>query len=122
MLEFTTNKDEFAPVCEDFNDMALRLKESQRLIQKQDESRRELLAGISHDLRSPLTSVRAYSEGLLDGVATTPESQKKYIHMIKTKAEDIDRMVGKIFLFSKMDLGIILMNRRSWKSIKSFSP
>ncbi|AIQ39873.1 ATP-binding protein [Paenibacillus sp. FSL R7-0297] len=99
------NKDEFAPVCEDFNDMALRLKESQRLIQKQDESRRELLAGISHDLRSPLTSVRAYSEGLLDGVATTPESQKKYIHMIKTKAEDIDRMVGKIFLFSKMDLG-----------------
>lgn len=99
------NKDEFAPVCEDFNDMAIRLKESQRMIQKQDESRRELLAGISHDLRSPLTSVRAYSEGLLDGVATTPESQKKYIHMIKTKAEDIDRMVGKIFLFSKMDLG-----------------
>ncbi|WP_238654889.1 sensor histidine kinase [Paenibacillus piscarius] len=99
------NKDEFAPVCEDFNDMAVRLKESQRLIRKQEESRKELLAGISHDLRSPLTSVRAYSEGLLDGVAATPESQKKYITMIKTKAEDIDRMVNKIFLFSKMDLG-----------------
>lgn len=99
------NKDEFAPVCEDFNDMAIRLKESQRLIQRQEESRKELLAGISHDLRSPLTSVRAYSEGLLDGVAATPESQKKYITMIKTKAEDIDRMVNKIFLFSKMDLG-----------------
>ncbi|OMF98420.1 ATP-binding protein [Paenibacillus sp. FSL R7-0337] len=99
------NKDEFASVCEDFNDMAIRLKESQRLIQRQEESRKELLAGISHDLRSPLTSVRAYSEGLLDGVASTPESQKKYITMIKNKAEDIDRMVGKIFLFSKMDLG-----------------
>ncbi|MHA6531681.1 sensor histidine kinase [Paenibacillus sp. BAC0078] len=99
------NKDEFASVCEDFNDMAVRLKESLQLIQKQEENRKELLAGISHDLRSPLTSVRAYSEGLLDGVAQTRESQINYIRMIKTKAEDIDRMVAKIFLFSKMDLG-----------------
>lgn len=99
------NKDEFASVCEDFNDMAVRLKESVQLIQKQEENRKELLAGISHDLRSPLTSVRAYSEGLLDGVAQTRESQINYIRMIKTKAEDIDRMVAKIFLFSKMDLG-----------------
>ncbi|WP_244169859.1 sensor histidine kinase [Paenibacillus helianthi] len=99
------NKDEFASICEDFNDMAVRLKESLQLIQKQDENRKELLAGISHDLRSPLTSVRAYSEGLLDGVAQTPESQQNYIRMIKTKAEDIDRMVAKISLFSKMDLG-----------------
>lgn len=99
------SKDEFAPVCEDFNDMAKRLKESVALIQKQEQNRKELLAGISHDLRSPLTSIKAYSEGLLDGVAKTPESQKSYIQMIKTKAEDIDRMVAKLFLFSKMDLG-----------------
>lgn len=98
-------EDEFASVYEDFNDMVSRLKESLHLVQKQEENRKELLAGISHDIRSPLTSVRAYSEGLLDGVAQTPESQKKYIKMIKTKAEEIDRMVAKLFLFSKMDLG-----------------
>lgn len=99
------SKDEFAAICHDFNDMALQLKQSMQLIQRQEESRKELLASISHDLRSPLTSIRAYSEGLLDGVANTPEAQHKYITMIQTKARDIDRMVAKIFLFSKMDLG-----------------
>ncbi|WP_046226030.1 sensor histidine kinase [Paenibacillus dauci] len=99
------NNDEFAAVCKDFNDMAVQLKQSLQLIQRQEENRKELLASISHDLRSPLTSIRAYSEGLLDGVASTPESREKYISMIKTKAEDIDRMVSKIFLFSKLDMG-----------------
>jgi signal transduction histidine kinase len=99
------NNDEFAPVCEDFNVMAVRLKESVTLIQKQEQNRKELLAGISHDLRSPLTSIKAYSEGLLDGVAKAPESQKAYLQMIKTKTDEIDRMVTKLFLFSKMDMG-----------------
>ncbi|WP_322907703.1 sensor histidine kinase [Paenibacillus sp. SGZ-1009] len=98
-------KDEFAGVCHDFNDMAEKLKQSMQLIQRQENNRKELLASISHDLRSPLTSIRAYSEGLLDGVANTPEARHNYIQMIKTKAEDIDRMVAKIFLFSKMDMG-----------------
>ncbi len=98
-------KDEFAGVCHDFNDMAEKLKQSMQLIQRQENNRKELLASISHDLRSPLTSIRAYSEGLMDGVANTPEARHNYIKMIKTKAEDIDRMVAKIFLFSKMDMG-----------------
>lgn len=98
-------RDEFGPICEDFNDMAVQLQSSVALIRKQDKSRKELLAGISHDLRSPLTSIRAYAEGLLDGVASTPEAQWNYVRMIKTKAEEIDDMVSKIFLFSKMDLG-----------------
>ncbi len=99
------NKDEFASICEDFNEMAVRLRKSVTLIQKQEHNRKELLAGISHDLRSPLTSIKAYSEGLLDGVAKTSESQTAYLQMIKTKTEDIDRMVSKLFLFSKMDMG-----------------
>ncbi|NGZ77611.1 HAMP domain-containing histidine kinase [Saccharibacillus sp. VR-M41] len=98
-------KDEFRPVCEAFNEMAGRLKESVWAVQKQEMNRKELLAGISHDLRSPLTSIKAYAEGLLDGVASTPESQRRYAGMIKTKADDIDHMVSRLFLFSKMDLG-----------------
>jgi len=97
-------KDEFTPICEDFNEMAIRLKQSVEQTQRHEESRKELLAGISHDLRSPLTSIQAYVEGLLDGVAHTPEMQKKYLLTIKSKAEDIQRMVSQIFLFSKMDM------------------
>lgn len=98
-------KDEFRPVCEAFNEMAGRLKESVWAVQKQEMNRKELLAGISHDLRSPLTSIKAYSEGLLDGVATTEDARHRYVKMIKSKAEDIDHMVSRLFLFSKMDLG-----------------
>lgn len=96
--------DEFAPVCDDFNEMAFRLKQSVTLTQQHENSRRELMAGISHDLRTPLTSIQAYVEGLLDGVAKTPEMQRRYLTTIKSKAEDIDRMVRQIFLFSKMEL------------------
>ena len=92
-------QDEFAPICADFNEMAARLKASVELTKQHEQSRKELLAGISHDLRSPLTSIRAYVEGLLDGIAKTPETQKGYLEIIKNKAEDIDRM------FSKMELG-----------------
>jgi signal transduction histidine kinase len=99
------SQDEFTPVCADFNEMAARLKASVELLQQHEQSRKELLVGISHDLRSPLTSIRAYVEGLLDGVAKTPKAQKGYLEIIKSKAEDIDRMLAKIFLFSKMELG-----------------
>lgn len=97
-------KDEFAPVCADFNEMAERLRRSIEQTLRQEESRKELMASISHDLRSPLTSIKAYVEGLLDGVARTPEMQRRYLGTIKSKAEDIDRMVSQIFLFSKMEL------------------
>ena len=97
-------KDEFAPVCGAFNEMAARLKASVEHTRRDEESRKELLAGISHDLRSPLTSIRAYVEGLLDGVAQTEEAKRRYLRTIRTKAEDIDRLVSQLFLYSKLDL------------------
>lgn len=103
--------DEFLPVCGDFNEMAGRLKESVHQLQQQERSRKELVAGISHDIRSPLTSIQAYVEGLLDGVAKTPEAQKRYLETIKTKAEDLEHMVSQLFLFSKMELGEYTENR-----------
>ena len=72
---------------------------------KEEESRKELLAGISHDIHSPLTSIRAYVEGLLDGIADTPAKQKNYLATIQKKTIEIDQMVRKLFLFSKMELG-----------------
>lgn len=108
-------KDEFAPVCEAFNEMAARLKTSVERTRQDEESRKELLAGISHDLRSPLTSIRAYVEGLLDGVAKTAKARQHYLLTIKTKAEDIDRMVSQLFLFSKLDLAEYPMNLQTFR-------
>ena len=64
-----------------------------------------MLASISHDIRSPLTSIRAYVDGLLDGIADTKEKQKAYLGIIQKKTSEIDQMVKKLFLFSKMDIG-----------------
>jgi len=97
-------KDEFLPVCQDFNDMALRLRESVERSRREEESRKELMAGISHDLRSPLTSIQAYVEGLLDGVASTPGMRRKYLTTIKARAEELERMVERILTYSRMEL------------------
>lgn len=99
-----SDHDEFAPVCDAFNNMAERLQASIDRIQKDEESRKELLAGISHDIRSPLTSIQAYVEGLLDGIADTPEIRRRYLDTVRKKVKDIDRLVSQLFLFSKLDL------------------
>ena len=102
-LEYDRN-DEFLPVCRSFNDMAERLKRSVELAQKNEENRKELLLDISHDLRTPLTAIQAYVEGLMDGVAQTPEMQRKYLETIKRKTTDIEKMVASLFAYSKLDM------------------
>ena len=97
--------DEFSIVCADFNLMAQKLHASVERQEKDEISRKELIAGLSHDLRTPLTSIKAYVEGLIDGIAATPQVQKSYLETIKAKAEDIDQIVDKLFLFSKLDIG-----------------
>lgn len=98
-------KDEFAPVCADFNEMAERLSDMVEHRVRDEENRKELIAGISHDLRTPLTSIKAYLEGLEQGVASTPELQQKYVDTIKMKTDDLAHIINQLFLFSKLDLG-----------------
>ena len=102
-LEYENN-DEFLSVCHDFNSMAERLKRSVELTRKNEENRKELLLDISHDLRSPLTSIQAYVEGICDGVASTPEMQKKYLETIKRKTVEIEKLVSALFAYSKLDM------------------
>ena len=114
-------KNEFLPVCEDFNEMATRLRASVEQSQKEEENRKELLASISHDIRSPLTSIRAYVEGLLDGVADSPEKQTAYLSIIRKKSVEIDEMVRKLFLFSKMDMGEYPYNPEALDAVKEIN-
>lgn len=98
-------KDEFAVVCDDFNEMAVRLQQMVNDRLKDNENRKQLVAGISHDLRTPLTSIKAYVEGLETGVASTPALQKRYLQTIRQKTEDLEHIVSQLFLFSRLDVG-----------------
>lgn len=98
-------EDEFKKVFNDFDEMRARLKESVDTRIKYEENRKDLMAGISHDLRTPITAIKGYVEGLRDGVANTEEKQKKYLNIIFNKACHMDRLVEELFLFSKLDTG-----------------
>lgn len=97
--------DEFEHVCSDFDDMRLRLKRSVQMQMDAERQRKQLYAGISHDLRTPLTAIKGYVEGLRDGVASTPEMREKYLRTIYQKACDMDNLVDRLLLFTRLDSG-----------------
>jgi signal transduction histidine kinase len=98
------NDDEFRPICAAFNEMAERLEAMAAEHDKYEDSRRELLAGISHDLRTPLTSIKAYLEGIEKEIASTKEKREKYIATIRNKTNDMEYIINQLFLFSKLDI------------------
>ncbi|MCM1545069.1 MAG: HAMP domain-containing histidine kinase [Ruminococcus sp.] len=95
--------DEFKPICDSFNLMAEYLKQSVETTQRQEQNQKEVLMSISHDIFSPLTSIKAYVEGIQNGIASTPEAQKKYLDVIKAKAEQIEKMVSDLLFFSRLE-------------------
>lgn len=99
-----TEPDEFKAACDAVDLMAAKLKASLEADQRRQQSSRELMAGMGHDLKSPLTSIRAYTEALLEGVAETPEMQKKYLETIKKKGSEMENMVARLLEFSKLEL------------------
>lgn len=100
-------KDELGQLAETFEMMRLRLKESAELQIKYEQNRKELIANISHDLKTPITSIKGYVEGIRDGVANTPEKMERYIQTIYTKSIDMDHLIDELFLFSKLDLNSV---------------
>ncbi len=95
--------DEFKPACDAVDEMAARLKTSLEA-QSRHQQKQELIAGMSHDLKSPLTSIRAYTEGLLDGVAKDEQTQARYLQTIYAKETELETLVNRLFSFAKLDL------------------
>ena len=98
-----TAEDEFKPACDAVDAMAARLKASLDA-QSRQQQRQELIAGMSHDLKSPLTSIRAYTEGLLDGVAKDEAARTRYLQTIYAKESELEALVNRLFSFAKLDL------------------
>ena len=96
-------EDEIGELCTDFEEMRRRLKETAEEKLEAEKQNKELISNISHDLRTPITAVKGYVEGLMDGVADTPEKQEKYIRTIYNKANDMERLINELTFYSKID-------------------
>ncbi len=84
--------------------LRLQLKNSIHYQQKFDENRNFLISSISHDLKTPVTSIRGYLDGVLDGVADTDEKKKYYLSKAVDKTKLINNMIEDLLLYSKLDL------------------
>ncbi len=99
----TENKGEIGELYRNYEDMRLRLKESTDEKLLHEKQNRELISNISHDLKTPITAIKGYVEGIMDGVADTPEKMDKYIKTVYNKANDMDRLINELTIYSKID-------------------
>ena len=108
----TDEKGEIGDLYQNYEDMRLRLKESADEKLEREKQNKELISNISHDLKTPITSIKGYVEGIMDGVANTPEKQAKYIRTIYNKANDMDKLINELTLYARIDSDRIPYNFR----------
>lgn len=99
--------DEIGELCHDFEEMRIDLKNMMDEKLHYEDNMRSMLSNISHDLKTPLTAIKGYAEGLMDGVAQTPEMQQKYLHTILHKANDMTYLVSELSIFAQMEQDIL---------------
>ena len=96
---------EFENVCHTFNEMQHDILIEREQLQKYEKARTDMIAGISHDLRTPLTAVRGTVKGMMDGVAATPEMQQKFLETAYRRTEEMEVLLKQLFFFSAMETG-----------------
>lgn len=112
-LDYRIEKEygsEMGELFKNYEEMRHRLKESTEALLENEEHNRELVSNISHDLKTPITSIKGYVEGIMDGVADTPEKTERYIKTIYNKANDMDRLINELTIYSKIDQNRVLYN------------
>lgn len=100
-----TGELEFENVCAAFNEMQASILAEQEKNRKYEKARTDMIAGISHDLRTPLTAMKGTIKGLLDGVASTPEQQKKFLQAAYRRTGDMDMLLNQLLYLSRMETG-----------------
>ena len=108
----TDAKGEIGDLYRNYEDMRLRLKESVEESARNEQKNRELVSNISHDLKTPITAIKGYVEGIMDGVADTPEKQDKYLRTIYNKANDMQKLINELTTYSNVENNRIPYNFR----------
>ena len=96
---------ELEKVCHTFNDMQKHILIEREKNRKYEKARTDMIAGISHDLRTPRTAVRGTIKGLMDGVASTPERQNRFLETAYRRTGDMDVLLNQLFYLSKLETG-----------------
>ncbi|HEV3476895.1 MAG TPA: histidine kinase dimerization/phospho-acceptor domain-containing protein, partial [Rubrobacteraceae bacterium] len=99
--------DELAALAEDFNRMAAALEQAKIREREADEARRDLVAAVSHDLRTPLASARALIEAVADGVVDDPETRARYLASARSELAKLGRLVDDLFELARIDAGVL---------------
>ena len=102
--------DELTTLCVSFEDMRRRLKENAEEKIHNESENKALISNIAHDLKTPITAVKGYAEGILDGVANTPDKVDKYVQTIYNKANEMDTLINELTLYAKIDTNRIPYN------------
>lgn len=98
-----TTKDKIGELSDAFEAMRLQLLENENIREQYEANRRQMISSISHDLRTPVTAIKLHAEGIMDGVAGSPEKMSKYLKSMSSNAEMIDRLLKELTLFSNLD-------------------
>lgn len=101
---------EMAELFDNYEEMRLRLKETNEELLENEKRNRELVSNISHDLKTPITAIKGYVEGIMDGIADTPEKMDRYIKTIYNKANDMNQLINELTVYSKIDSNRIPYN------------
>ena len=96
-------RGEIGDIYRNYEDMRLRLKESTEENRENEKQNKEFISNISHDLKTPITAIKGYVEGIMDGVTNTPEKMDKYIKTIYNKANDMERLINELTFYSGID-------------------
>lgn len=106
----TKGHDEISELSESFETMRKRLQMNAQEKLDAEQEHRMLISNIAHDLKTPITAIKGYSEGILDGVADTPEKQERYLKTIYNKANEMNTLINELTLYSNIDTNKIPYN------------
>ena len=104
-------RDEIADLAKTFNEMTALLERTEAEQRESERSRRELIAWVSHDLQTPLTSIRAVIEALADGMIDDPETTERYLATAKRQVESLSSLIDDLFELSRLDAQGLRLSR-----------